>query len=86
MTEATSIGCAGGCGKKVDADQVERLGWSFLHITGRYRCGACEFVLRRASTIEGAPTRLDVDTLPPNSLGALKKLPERQPLHEKVKP
>lgn len=81
------IFCAGGCKRNVeDTKAAEEAGWSFLHITGRYRCGICERELRQASTAEGAPPRDEVDTLPPNSIGALKQMPERQPMHEKVKP
>lgn len=78
--------CAGGCKISMpDADAAGRAGWGFLHITGRYRCGACERDLYRASTIEGAPPRNDVDQLPPDSIGALKALPKPEPLREKVK-
>lgn len=85
MTTGDPIGCAGGCGKKADPEDIERLGWSFLHITGRWRCGECERDLARAAHAEGGPPRIEADTLPPHSIGALKKMPERQPLHEKVK-
>lgn len=84
--EPVLIGCTGGCGRKTPADDIERSGWSFLHITGRYRCGGCERDLERAAHAAGAPSRNDVDPLPSDSLGALKKLPERQLLHERVKP
>jgi hypothetical protein len=80
------VGCAGGCGKKIAAADVESSGWSFLHITGRHRCGTCERELGIAASTAGAPPRQQADVLPPHSIGALKKLPEAPPLHEKVKP
>jgi len=80
------VGCAGSCGREIQSAAVEKSGWSYLHITGRWRCGACERDLARAAHADGAPARVDADTLPPHSIGALKKLPESQPLHEKVKP
>ena len=85
-TEPPMVGCAGGCGKKIAAADVELSGWSFLHITGRHRCGECERNLAFAAHASGTPARFEPDTLPPHSIGALKKLPEAQPLHEKVKP
>lgn len=76
------IGCAGGCGRKTPADDIEQSGWSRLDITGRYRCGECNRVLLHASTTEGAPPRDEVDTLPPASRGALKELRPMPPLKE----
>lgn len=86
MSEQQMIGCAGGCGKKTAAETVEKSGWSCLEITGRYRCGECGRDLVRAAGSAGTSPRSDVDNLPPRSIGALKQLPVRQPLHEKVKP
>lgn len=86
LTDVPMIGCAGGCGKKVEARTVDTSGWSFLEITGRWRCGECERNLAFAASTTGAPHQPGADTLSPHSIGALKKLPERQPLHEKVKP
>lgn len=82
------IGCSGGCGLAVLAEDIEKSGWSYLQITGRYRCGTCERLLYAASTQPGTwPREGDsTDPLPPNSIGALKKLPEAPPLHEKVRP
>jgi hypothetical protein len=80
------IGCAGGCGLAIFSDDLKSSGWSYLQITKRWRCGACERELVRMSTTEGAPPRLDVDKLDPTSMGALKTLPERPPLREVVKP
>lgn len=81
------IVCSSGCKKTVaDAKAAEQAGWSFLHITGRYRCGQCDGELWRASTQPGTwPTNEAADELPPHSIGALKKLPEREPLKEKVR-
>ena len=87
------IFCRGGCGSsQPDVKECLQVGWSFLHINGGYRCGTCEGALWRASTQVGAlprnePDRLprnEPDRLPPDSIGALKKLPEREPLKEKV--
>lgn len=75
------VGCSGGCSLKV-ANPLTA-GWDYLEITGRYRCGACGIVLYRASMQEGAPPRNDIDKLPPDSIGSLKEMPKRQPLHEK---
>jgi hypothetical protein len=80
------IFCAGGCKKSLpDTKAAEDAGWSFLHITGRYRCGECERRLRWASTVEGSAPRNEPDKLPPDSIGALKALPKREPLKEKVR-
>lgn len=78
------VSCAAGC--KRTADNPEQAGWTCLQITGRWRCGQCERELWAARNTPGAPPRNEPDTLPPDSLGALKKLPEPLPLHEKVKP
>ena len=80
------IGCAGGCGYSLLPEDLEISGWSYLPTTGRYRCAACDRVLLAASTMSGAPHDPGIDNLPPHSIGALKKLPEPLPLHEKVKP
>jgi hypothetical protein len=85
VEENPMIGCAGGCDKKIAVSDVDSSGWSYLHITGRSRCGACERALLAASKVTGAPHRPGADTLPPHSIGALKKLPVPSPLHEKVK-
>lgn len=66
------IRCAGQCGAGVeDIDAAQRAGWSLLHISMRWRCGACERALRAASGVvgEAAPTG---DPLPADSIGALK--------------
>lgn len=83
---SNGIGCAGGCGKSVRAEDVDTCGWTFLQITGRRRCGDCDRALARVANTSGGPSRDEPDTLPPTSIGALKKLPEPLPLHEKVKP
>lgn len=82
----STVGCAGGCGKWVAAEDVEHSGWSYLHITGRYRCGSCERELNAASSSQGGPHDPGSDNLPPDSIGALKQLPEAPPLREGVKP
>lgn len=83
----SEIFCAGGCKRSVpDPDAALRAGWSFLEITGRYRCGECGRRLQWASMVEGAASRNEPDKLPPDSIGALKELPKREPLKEKVRP
>ncbi len=81
-----AIGCAGGCGKTVTVADLSSCGWTVLQVTGRIRCGECDRALARVASAPGVPSRNEPDNLPPTSIGALKKLPERQPLHEKVKP
>lgn len=77
------IGCAGSCGLAVLAEDVESCGWSFLHITNRWRCGACT---RELATVQShLVSDSGADNLPPHSIGALKKLPETPPLREEVK-
>ena len=68
-----SIRCRDQCGA-VAADQIvaERSGWSFLHITNGWRCGACAGALFRANRIVGTDGETP-DTLPPISRGALPK-------------
>ena len=81
MTQA--IFCAAGCKSSVaDLSAAESAGWSCLQITSRWRCGTCERVLRTVQSVALNSTRPDL--LPPHSIGALKKLPEAVPLHEKV--
>lgn len=82
----TMIGCAGGCGKAVLPDMLATSGWTLLQITGRYRCGECDRNLAFASIATGAPAGDQADTLPPDSRGALKELPQRPALREGVKP
>lgn len=84
-----SVSCVGGCKQFFESENPDALqkmaeaaGWGLLPITNRYRCGACERELKRASTQEGAPPRLDVDKLKPDSIGALKELPKQEPLRE----
>jgi hypothetical protein len=79
------VSCAAGC--KRTAQDPEKAGWSCLQITsGRWRCGDCERELWQARNMPGTEASYTPDTLPPDSIGALKKLPEPLPLHEKVKP
>lgn len=82
----TNIRCTGACGREVAAKDMERSGWSYLQITGKWRCGPCGRELMQVST-QGGGHEQDADQpLPPDSIGALKKLPERPPLRESVKP
>lgn len=78
------IACAAGCKRTVaDADAALQAGWELLPITGRYRCAVCWRDLNAASTLPGTEAAYRPDPLPADSIGALKRLPERQPLHEK---
>lgn len=91
MSIVYSATCCGGCKTSIEAGDLASLekaiqaaGWSYLSILGRYRCYACELALQRASTSEGAPPNTTfVDKLPGESIGSLKKMPERPVLHEK---
>lgn len=84
---SNEIFCAGGCKRSLlDTKAAEDTGWSFLQITGRYRCGECDRRLQWASMVEGAASRNEPDKLPPGSIGALKEMPKREPLKEKVRP
>ena len=80
----SSIGCAGGCGKSITTEELKTAGWSYMDLTGKYRCADCDRAL--AAAISAAQSSDASDPLPPDSIGALKKLPEPLPLHEKVKP
>jgi hypothetical protein len=69
---AVVIGCRDQCGRKQPhEDAAMQAGWSYLHITGGWRCGACDSTLRGAARIVGRQER-GSDPLPPDSLGALK--------------
>lgn len=77
--------CAGGCGRGVPDAQIA--GWTFLEISGRYRCAECDKVLAWASSERGPATTDQVDeVLPPTSRGALKELKAPPELREHVKP
>lgn len=82
-TEIPVYICAGKCGKEVAIDQIDSVGWQRLEVVGRYRCGECTRALAKMGTAPGAPCEDGVDPLNPHDIGALKKLPERPPLHEK---
>ncbi len=82
--ESAMIGCRGGCGAKWLAAEIEKSGWDRLELTGAYRCFSCTRALAAASTAVGTWPSDAADPLPATSIGALKKLPERPPLHEKV--
>lgn len=87
MDEAVIV-CSAGCKRTAILPEDGRMpdGWDFLAITNRWRCVQCWRDLNAAATLPGAPSADTPDTLPPDSIGALKKLPEPPPLHEKVKP
>jgi hypothetical protein len=82
------VSCSAGCKRETEIPDDGRNpdGWERLQITGRWRCMECTRQLRAANEVEGAPYVAGVDTLPPASIGALKKLADAPPLHEKVKP
>lgn len=73
------IPCRDGCGATVIDDLVdgmhaaEHAGWSWLAVTGSWRCGACEGALWRARGVEGTAAQPFVDPLPADSRGALKR-------------
>lgn len=66
--------CRDGCGAAVeDESGAEAAGWSYLSIRAAWRCGPCARELYAASTLVGPPAAPFVDTLPPDSRGALRK-------------
>lgn len=68
------IGCRDSCGARVpDETAAMQAGWSYLHVTGGWRCGPCAAALRVAAGIPGPAGAPMVDPLPPNSRGALPK-------------
>ena len=67
------ISCNAGCRSEVEnAKAAEDAGWSFLPISGGYRCGGCERELAAANHILGT-NAVTIDTLDPKSRGALPK-------------
>lgn len=85
------VSCSAGCKRSTALDPESGMpaapGWEYLSITGRWRCPACYRELADVNTNGGAVQSNDApDTLPRDSIGALKKLPEPVPLHEKVRP
>jgi len=73
MVTPRYISCSGGCKALHLADEIDKSGWTFLEISGRYRCGACERELHAASFIPGTEPGEFVDALPADSRGALPK-------------
>ena len=86
--EDSRIVCSAGCKRTgvIADDGTLPPGWEELGITGRYRCPQCWRDLQAARNIQGTESKFEPDPLPAESHGALKKLPEREPLREKVKP
>lgn len=75
--------CAGGCGKHWPLDEVlaGRCPWELLSIKKAVRCWDCGRALQAAAQA-GADVQADYVDLAPTDRGALKKMPERPPLHE----
>lgn len=68
------IRCRGLCDASVVDDEAAlRAGWSYLQITAGWRCGPCGRALLAAAHFVGTDQPAAVDTLPPNSRGALPK-------------
>lgn len=86
--EKIEIHCSAGCGAHafLNDDGTLPPGWEQLQITARVRCMPCTRSLVAANDLQGTPAEFSPDTLPPQSIGGLKKLPEMPALHEKVKP
>jgi len=84
--EVQIVTCA--CGKEGQlGDKGEAPpGWDVLQIAPRFRCPQCYRDLTAANDFVGTPAKFEPDTLPKDSIGALKKLPKPIELHEKVKP
>lgn len=51
--------CAGGCGRVIidPATNPSEPGWSYLPITGRWRCGQCERELREVGKLDHSKPR-----------------------------
>jgi hypothetical protein len=69
------ITCADGCKRTVAHEgEAEDAVWSFLAISGRWRCPDCARALRVAAGIQGEQAaETFVDPLPADSRGALPK-------------
>lgn len=66
-----AITCRGQCGATAATDdEAMHRGWSFLQITGGWRCGRCEGELLAAGRLVGTDDQT-ADELPPDSRGAL---------------
>lgn len=85
---AEEVACSAGCKRTaaLPEDGTSPPGWEQLPISGRWRCPHCYRELIAARGHIGNDSNPGTDTLPPGSIGALKKLPETITLHEKVKP
>lgn len=79
--------CSAGCKRStvLTPEGTAPAGWEQLPLSGRFRCMQCFRELDAAQRVTGAPHDPGVDLLPPQSIGALKKLREPPELHEKVK-
>lgn len=90
FTESTSmdpLNCTDACGQSADDEEAAtQAGWSYLSITGRWRCPECTASLRLAAGIHGTHEQGFVDALPPNSIGALRKATAESILPVAVKP
>ncbi len=80
--------CADLCGATVadDINAIMQAGWTYLETTKRYRCGACVRALEAASKFTGTSLAASVDTLPPYSIGGLRKATADTILPPSVKP
>jgi hypothetical protein len=68
-----TVGCAAGCGSNWLASDIEKSGWDYLSISGRWRCQTCYSELVAAREIIGVEGSYAPDPLPPTSRGALRK-------------
>ena len=69
--EDTRVSCYGGCGTKVQ--DPSKVGWTYLQITGKWRCYPCEKSLLDSGNVTG--NNFDRgDELPKESIGALKEI------------
>lgn len=72
--DVPELRCHDACGAVVaDEDAATAAGWSYLHALQSWRCGACARALYEASVIKGTEPVPFTDTLPPSSIGALKR-------------
>lgn len=73
--EPKLLHCSDKCGAAIPATEKALLssGWTYLETARRFRCGACMRALAAAATLPGTSLAASVDTLPRNSIGALKK-------------
>ena len=68
------MNCRDMCGASVaDQDAAMQAGWSYLHVAGGWRCGACTHTLALAARLQGTEAAYTPDPLPPHSRGALPK-------------